>query len=304
MMKKVLNSLRGLWIGCPVVLALASAVLRRWQLAAAFEGELGLLVHRAPATVILTCVLIITAALLLMMAVRQEEYTPPRGAQHKFLRQSGMTAQGDTVSLTITVIAAFLALAAAPVLFRQGMQLREGYRMAAAMGFAGGGNNGLLMMATAATSILAFAGLLLAGRDRFRGIRNGKGEPMIMLAAVNSCLWLMEIYRGNAADPVLWDYVPLLLAVICGMLFYMDCAGLACGAYHPRRTLWLAGMTVVLSATALAGNWDLGSAILLVSQVLSALAVLWRLPMNMEHPPAVEQPQVLEEEIQEEDEHV
>ena len=176
--------------------------------------------------------------------------------------------------------------------------------MAIVMGMETGGNNGVLLMLTAVTSLLGFFGLLMAGRDRYRGIREGKGERLLMLPSINGCLWLMESYRGHAANPVLWDYVPLLLAIICGMLFYMDCAGLAADAIHPRRTLWLSGMTVVLSAVALASDWDLGSAMLLVSQILAALTVLWRLPMNMEHPPVVEVPQVVEEEIQEEDQDV
>ena len=88
------------------------------------------------------------------------------------------------------------------------------------------------------------------------------------------------------------------------MMFYMDCAGLAAGAPHPRRTLWLAGATVVISAVAIPGGRDFGSILLLAAQMLAALAVLWRLPVNMEHPPAAEEPAASEEEIQEEDQDV
>jgi len=302
-MKKQFGSMRPLWLLCSVIPALACAALRRWQMASAFEGELHLAIPRAPASVVLACVLLVAAALLLLLAVRQTECRPPRGSGEKRL-PAGMASKGDSITLTLTVAGAFLALIAAPVLFMRGMELREEQRQLLYAGMERGGNNGLLMMATAVTALLAFMGLFLAGRDRARGQRGGKGETMQMLCAVNGCLWLMEVYRGGASDPVLWSYAPVLLAIICGMLFYMDCAGLACGAYHPRRTLWLAGMTVVLSATAMAGKWDLGNVLLLASQTLAALAVLWRLPVNLEHPPVVEIPQVSEEEIQEEDTHV
>ncbi len=91
----------------------------------------------------------------------------------------------------------------------------------------------------------------------------------------------MESYRGHAADPVLWDYVPLLLAIICGMLMYLDCAGLSVGAPHPRRALWLAGATTVLSAVALAGGGEASGLLLLAAQLVAALCVLWRLPGNL-----------------------
>ena len=300
---KLNRSMRPMWLLCAVIPALAGAVVRRWQLKTAFGGLLALHIKGSPASVVLTCVLVIGAALLLLLAARQEECRLPRGSgQKKCL--AGMTARGDTVTLTLTVAAAFLALAAAPVLFLKGKQIREAFRMTMVTGAEVGGNSGILMMIAAVGAVLTFAGLLMAGRDRYRGNRDGKGESMLLLCTVSGCLWLMETYRGCAADPVRWDYVPLLLAIICGMLFYLDCAGLACRAYHPRRTLWLAGMVVILSAVALAGGQELGPILLLVSQMLAALAVLWRLPLNMEHPPVAEEPQVSEEEIQEEDEHV
>ena len=296
------KSMRPLWLLCSVVPALACALVRRWQMASAFEGELNLAIPGAPASVVLLCVLVISAVLLLLLAVRQREVRPPRGSS-EVRRAAGIPAKGDAVMLTLTVAGAFLALAAAPVLFMRGMELREQRQQLLAMGLERGGNNGLLMMAAAVTALLAFAGLFMAARARSRGGQDS-GESMQMLCAVNGCLWLMEVYRGGASDPVLWNYAPLLLAIICGMLFYMDCAGLACGACHPRRTLWLAGMTVVLSAAAMAGKWELSNGLLLASQILAALAVLWRLPVNLEHPPVAEEPQVTEEEIQEEDTHV
>ena len=303
MMKKLKCGTRPLWLLCSVIPALVCVLVRRWQLATAFEGDLALHVKGAPASVVLSCVLVMGMALLLMLAIRQQEYRPPRGSGQK-KRPASMLAKGDTITLTLTVAAAFLAMAAAPVLFLKGKQIRDAFRMTMVTGTEVGGNNGVLMMVTAVGALLTFGGLLLAGRDRYRGIRGGKGESMLLLCTVSGCLWLMETYRDCAADPVLWDYVPLLLAVICGMLFYLDCAGLACGACHPRRTLWLAGMVVILSAIAVAGKPGLGSVLLLLSQTLAALAVLWRLPLNMEHPPAEEEPQDSEEEIQEEDTHV
>ena len=100
----------------------------------------------------------------------------------------------------------------------------------------------------------------------------------------------MESFRAHAANPVLWDYVPLLLAIVCGMLFFMDFAGISAGASRLRRLLWMAAMTVVLSAPALMSataekNW--GDVLLLSAQLLTAAAVLWRLPPSLENPPPI-----------------
>lgn len=294
---------RRLWVICPVAIGVLAFFLRIWQRATAHEGDLKLMIPGAPASVVLTVVLILAAALFLLLAIRQEEARVPHGEAHRKLRGSAMCAEGDTVCLALMVIAAFAALISVPVMVMDGWQLRQEHLQAIATGREHS-NNGTLMMFTGASSLLTFGGLLPAARDRYRGIREGKGEQMIMLAAVNGGLWLMESYRGGAADPVLWNYVPLLLAVICGMLFYMDCAGLAAGAPHPRRTLWLAASTVVISAVAIPGGRDFGSILLLAAQIFAALAVLLRLPVNMEHPPVAEETAPQEEEIQEENQDV
>lgn len=297
------NSTRLFWPVCTAALAVIGVGLRLWQSKTAFEGELNLPIPHAPASVALTCLLILSAAVLLLLALRQREEAPPRGAEHRLWRAGAMLAKGDRVCLTLTVTAAFAALVAGPALMLRGWELRQEHLQIIATG-GEHSNNGTLMMVTGVTSLLAFGGLLLAGRDRYRGIREGKGEQSVMLAAVNGGLWLMESYRGGAADPVLWNYVPLLVAIVCGMLFYMDCAGLAAGAPHPRRTLWLAGVTAVISAVAIPGGRDTGSILLLCAQILAALAVLWKLPANMEDPPAVEVPAAPREEIQEEKQDV
>lgn len=297
------RSLRTLWLICPPALAVAALLLRLWQSRTAFEGDLSLPIPHAPASVALTALLLASAVVLLGLVVCQKEERIPHGQDRKLRTGGCMTAAGDRVCLMLTVAAAFLALAACPAMLLYGWQLRlEHIRVLSAGGEHS--NNGMLVMFTGVAALLAFAGLLLAGRDRFRGIREGKGEASVMMAAVTGGIWLMESYRGGAADPVLWNYVPLLLAIICGMLFYMDCAGLAAGAPHPRRTLWLAGAVIVISAVAFPGGRDAGTMLLLGAQMLAALAVLWRLPMNMEHPPAAEVPAAPEEEIQEENRNV
>lgn len=279
---------RRLWLGCTVGLAILCGVLRRWQMATVFEPELGLAGSMAPASVALAAMMVISAAVLIILASRQQIIRPPRGAGRGRRTGRFLVAEGDRVTLVATVAAAFLALVAAPILFSKGLSLWKAYRVLAKTPGTDprGVNNGVLMLLAAVTSVLAFFGLLSMAQSRYRGPRKGRGAAALLLPALNGCFWLMECYRRHASDPVLWDYAPLLLAVICGMLFYMDCTGLCVGMAKPRRTLWMAGATVILSAVALGGGWSLGSTvILLLSQTVMALSVLWQLPYALEHLP-------------------
>ena len=272
------RSSRPLWLLSALALALAAAALRRWQLASAFEGELSLPIPMAPASMALGCVLVIAGAAFGILCAGQRVANPPRGERRRNRWDRALAAPGDPLGLGVMVLAAFLMLAAAPLLFREGWGLWRSFQNSVERT----GNNGLLVMATAVTALAGCGGLLAAARAAYRG--RGHGKSAIVLPAVNGCVWLMELYRGHAADPVLWDYVPMLLAVVAGMLMYMDWGGLSSGQPRPRRTLWLAGMTAVLTAVALAGSWQWGEALLLLAQLVTSFVVLSRLPVNLEHP--------------------
>ena len=59
---------------------------------------------------------------------------------------------------------------------------------------------------------------------------------------------------------------------------------------------------VVYTAAALAGSWSFGSAMLLFSQLIAALTVLWCVPKNLRYPPEpiVEEAPSEEEKLEEE----
>ncbi len=280
---------RILWLVCTAALALAAAALRLFQRATAFEEPLGLAIPHAPASVILICVLVIACAVLAMLAAAQPVRTraPARGQARRW--DLTFWDQNDKVYPVLLIAAAFLALAAAPILFARGFRQMQMYLTMQGL-HDRPTDNGLLMLITAAGALLAFIGLALAGRESLRPAKRGGGSFSIALPALTGCVWLMESFRSHASDPVLWDYAPQLLAIIAGMLFYLDCAGMSGSAAHPRRLLWLAGITVVLSALSAVGQSSPGDLLLLASQALAALAALWRLPPNLEHPPAPARP--------------
>ena len=276
------------WLVCALAAALAAAALRRWQLASAFEPPLGLSVPGAQASVILVCVLLMAAAWLAILALSGYSRAEGQGCRWDLV----FLGTGDWVYPALAVLAALLALAAAPCLLWMGWGQWEAYQQAKAMLAQGievklPSNNGMLAMATAAGALASFLGLLQLGRDGLRPGKRGKGGFSAALPGVAGCVWLMESFRAHAANPVLWDYAPLLLSIVCGMLFYMDFAGISAGAARPRRLLWMAGMTLILSAAALVSAVGSGwaDALLLLSQMLAAAGVLWRLSPSLENPP-------------------
>lgn len=275
------------WLVGTLLLAAVAAGVRLWQEATAFEGDFGLPIPGATASVVMVCVLVMAAAVLCILATRQPVVKPPRTQIRGRRWDRSFFATGDVVFLALVWFAAFCSLAAVPMLFSRGQALWKMYQMAKAMRTWQGGDNGLLSMVTAVLALLGFFGLMQIGWGGFHPGRRGKGGFWAALPACAGCGWLLDTYRNCAADPVLWDYVPLLLAVIAGMLMYTDWAGMSCAAARPRRTLWLAGMTVVCSWVALASGEDTGTSMLLISQSGAALAALWRLPINLQNPPKV-----------------
>ena len=281
-------SSRLVWLLSTLAAALVCAALRRWQLDSAFEAGAGLPIPGAQSSVILACVLVMAAAWFVLLALGQPVSKRPwtEGQAHRW--DLVFLDAGDPVYPILVVLAAFLALAAAPVLLPMALNQWSAYQAAVQSGLTPPSSNGVLAAATALGALLAFLGLLQMGRDGLHPGRRGKGGFSAALPGIAGCIWLMESFRAHAANPVLWDYAPLLLSIVCGMLFFMDFAGMSAGAARPTRLLWLAAMTLVLSAVSLTsaaaeGGWH--DQLLLAAQGLAAAAVLWRLPPKLESPP-------------------
>ena len=283
---------RARWLVCTAAAALAAAALRRWQLRSAFEEYTGLAIPGAQASVILVCVLVIAGAWFVILSLAGESLSVRIRWNQVFL------SAGDRVYPMLEIAAAFFAITAVPMLFIVGVGQFQIYQDALKAHIQPPTDNGLLTLATAGGAFLAALGLLQTGRDGLRPGRRGRGGFSAALPGVAGCVWLMESFRTHAANPVRWDYAPQLLAIVLGMAFYMDFAGMSAGAARPRRLLWMAAMTAVFSAIALVTtsaelaarsgaelslcSAQLGDLLLLLSQPLAAAGVLWRLPPSLD----------------------
>lgn len=266
------------WPIAALVLGLASAAARLWQLTTGFEGVNPFAIRRSASTVVLALLLIIAAALFLLMALKLPR--SPRLAKHPELSNY---ATGNDIVKVAMVLAAFLSLGG--VLFlRDGMLLLRAYQYAKQhSAYLPGGNSGVIHLFTGITSILAFAGLFSTTKALSRGTKAGRLG--LMLPALHNCIWLMMNYRSVAPDPERWNYAPLLLAICFGAWFYLEWLGLWLKPAHPRRALWLAATAVVLSFAAMPGCGSYANLALLASQTIAAFAFLLIAPKNMIAPP-------------------
>jgi hypothetical protein len=269
------------WPGLTMVLGCCGALLRRWQLGTAFEETLGLHQPGSLASWALAAFFVAAGLIFLLLALAEPESQNPTGQLSGW--DYAFAAQRDLVFLAAMACAALLTLAAAPYLFQEASDL-----MALRNANGGEGENGLLQVILSVCSVPAAAALVFAGASAFRLRGRGRENLGLLLPVLLNCIWLLEGYRANAADPVLWHYTPLLIAIGLGLVFYLDCADLAFDKGHPRRLLWLAAMTAAASAVALASQPGAAMTVLLAAQTLSALAALWVIPANLRQSPAPE----------------
>ena len=312
------------WPGAAVVLGALCALVRRWQMNTAFEEPLGLLKRGAPAAIAMTAMVVLCGAVFLLLAHTAPCRIPHRGRMCRW--DLVFAAEGDSAYMGIMVLAALLTAAACPLLLKDAAEGIALWRAMKAVGV-NSGSNGLLQVVLALCALLGGVSLILAARGAYRMMGRGRENGALLLPVLLGCVWILEAYRENAPDPVRWDYVPLLVAIAFGLLFYLESAALSFDAGRPRLVLWLAAMTVVTGGAALAAVPGLATAALLLGQTAAALAALWAAPQNLKAPPgadrfglrarlrqglplneedehAVEEPGSHTQEIEEEDTHV
>jgi hypothetical protein len=269
------------WPGLALILGGVGALVRRWQLATAFEETLNLHQPGSPASWVMAAFFVAAAVIFLLLACRAPSRLDVKGGLSRW--DYAFAAENDLVFLLAMALAALLTLAAAPFLFQEASEL-----MAIRKASHDQGENGLLQVILAVCAVPSAAALVYSGASAYRLRGRSRESIALLFPVLLSCVWLLEGYRANAADPVLWHYTPLLMAIGLSLLFQLDSAGLAFELGHPRRLLWLAAMTVVMCAVALASQPGTAMVVLLAGQMLTALAALWVVPSNLRQPPAAE----------------
>lgn len=190
----------------------AGFVLRRWELATAFEADTGLPIPGAPATLALIALSVAMAAVLALLC--RGKYPSFTGYDEAF------QAKGNTLYATAMVLSAFLLLGAAVLMV---------------LSFVQGTNTVYTRLLLAALAAVSFFCVMQTAQNSFKGLDRGKYSFTLLMPAYTCCVWLIAAYQVRAGDPVQLDYVYELFAIIASLLGLYFHAGFS---FERGRVFW------------------------------------------------------------------
>lgn len=219
-------------------LALASGavglLLRRWELATAFEPD-GLPLPGAPAT---TALALLTVAYLVVSALltwRMCQGAAPLTFDEAYHCPSQSYITANVCCAALLVLAGGL-----------GVWDYVNHRV----------TNPFFLLLDALL-VLSAGCVLLTGRNNYRDTGNGRFSAPLLVPAYTGCLWLILTYQTRAGDPILQDYVYLILAVIATLLGLYQMARFSYEKGKPFAALWTGFAAVYFSAVTLTDGHEL-----------------------------------------------
>ena len=271
-------------------------LLRRWELATAFEADTGLVTPNMPST----WALIIWSAVLAVVFILlcRGKHRPFAGGY-----DAAFAAKGNTVYVTAMVLAAFLLLASAVLNY---MGIPAAYAEAVAAARAGNAQgtplfNVLPRAILGLLSAISFFCVLSTGRNNYRGEGKGKFSFPLLAPAYMGCIWLIAAYQVRAGDPVRQDYIYELFAIISSLLGLYFMAGFSFERAKVFRSSLFSLLGVYFSLVTLADGHELYVVLLYGFCILSLTANVTALLANDARPEPRARRSHSEEEISAED---
>lgn len=267
---------------CPTLalgLGALAAVLRMWQ-HSAYDGS-GLPVPFAVPSLLLAAFLGMCAGGFLYLALKQ----PKALADQKPALPRGSRASGLYTGAGVLVLAGgalnLLDFFRSYLTFSQTLYAYQYERQEALRAFL---SSSLMTGVVALASVPTAAALLL----RARLVREGT-EPKpfaVMMPSIFCWLWLIKDFRQHTSNPILWDYVLLLLAIVALLISAYERAGFAFGVGKPRRTVFTSLASLLLAVAALPDCGGPANALTLLALAAVTFAELEALLSALELAPA------------------
>lgn len=271
-------------------------LLRRWELATAFEADTGLVTPNMPST----WALIIWSAVLAVVFILlcRGKHRPFAGGY-----DAAFAAKGNTVYVTAMVLGGFLLLASAVLNY---MGIPAAYAEAVAAVRAGNAQgtplfNVLPRAILGALAAVSFFCVLSTGRNNYRGEGKGKFSFSLLAPAYMGCIWLIAAYQVRAGDPVRQDYIYELFAIIASLLGLYFMAGFSFERAKVFRSSLFSLLGVYFSLVTLADGHELYVVLLYGFCILSLTANVTALLANDARPEPRARRSHSEEEISAED---
>lgn len=256
----------------------AGFFLRRWELASAFESDTGLPIPGAPAFWALA---LWSAAMvgIVILLLRGRHHEFPGGYDQAF------DAKGNTVCVTVTVLAAFLLLGAGvsmlmafPRAYEEALataSMTANPRMGALLSLVPKGVMALL-------AVGSFFSMLALGRNSYRGQGKGTRSLPLLLPGYLAAFWLITAYQSHAGDPIRQDYIYKMFAILSILLAMCFIAGYSFEKGKFTRTALFSLLAVYFGLVILADGPDLTTALLLGGFLLYLTAAAAALISNDE----------------------
>lgn len=251
-------------IGLPLLAVAGGAagfLLRRWELASAFEDTGLAILWTAPTLLLIALSVALAAAFALLC--RRYRYSPKTHSE-------AFANPGNWASLGVFLVSAGCLLLAG--LERGRAELgAESPRMLV-----------LLLSLLCAISCVC---ICVTAVHNFRD--GGRQYSLALLVpAYTSCLWLVTAYQNRASDPVVLDYVYEMLAIICTLLGLYFMAGFSFGKGKTWRCAFFSLLGIYFSLLTLADGHDLGGRMFFLFAALHQMNALPSLLRGALTPPA------------------
>lgn len=250
-------------------------LLRRWELATAFEADTGLVTPNMPSTWALILWSAVLAVVFILLC--RGKHRPFKGGY-----DAAFAAKGNTVYVTAMVLSGFLLLASAVLNY---MGIPAAYEEAVAAARAGNAQgtplfNVLPRAILGLLSAISFFCVLSTGRNNYRGEGKGKFSFPLLAPAYMGCIWLIAAYQVRAGDPVRQDYIYELFAIIASLLGLYFTAGFSFERAKVFRSSLFSLLGVYFSLVTLADGHELYITLLYGFCILSLTANVTALLAN------------------------
>lgn len=255
------------------------AGLRMWQRAAGYDMT-GLPVPFAAQSILLALFLLLCGGAAVYAAMGQDKTLEDQSAALPKGPSAGALLAAAGALILLGGIVSLLLVGRAYLRLDLAMYATAEERSSALRSFL---STNLLPGILALASVPTAAALLLRAKDAQSG-RAPRPFP-VMMPPIFCWLWLIEVYRQHTSNPILWDYVLLLLASVALLISGYERAGFAFGIGKPRRTVFTSLAGLMLAVAALPDCGGAASALILLALALHTAVELHALLGCFEYRP-------------------
>ncbi|MCL2366821.1 MAG: hypothetical protein FWC75_07240 [Oscillospiraceae bacterium] len=240
-----------------IVTGIAGFVIRKHELAYVFDAQTGLPERGSLITLVLIglTVLFILAALIFSIVVSKRKVVD-KGFENVF--------GTDSLSYPISFILFGLLWLWASIMYF--------------VDFHSAGNIRIIFSVMAAISAIS---VIFFAVEMYQDPRRKSVYALSVIPSLFTCLWLILVYRENAANPVLLSYAYQILAIIASTMGFYFTSGVVYGKPKHGKTIFSYLIAIFFCLVTLADAHNIMIRIMFCAMILISVACLHRLLRNL-----------------------